>query len=323
MDELSRAIMETNDDGQLRERVRQLMEARTGRKGAAMERMDNLDDRTQLDLETISQADLERGASRYNIRPPEYEPEAPFAETAARMERYIGPRLAQQCADHRSAQGLPTGGYNGQADREAVAEFAKAITEPYSRVENGTQEMILRAARNEVANSFAMWAILEQTTEDCGVAVTQYMRRARQLRGYEPQGRPDESERALESGGLRTSVETGDERGMDEAVWESYGAVSALLERNRGLSRANDPRAMGTAQEEHVRAIQSMLLEVDGAPGGGAEAARTVLDLMDRFEPPDWAIPGEEANDALIEQEREERTSRLDDMIRRVKNGQY
>ena len=70
-----------------------------GEQHALIERMGQLDKVIQFDTESIGGNDAERGANRYNNRPPEVDPEVSYQENAATYGRYMQARLELFRAD--------------------------------------------------------------------------------------------------------------------------------------------------------------------------------------------------------------------------------
>lgn len=70
-----------------------------GEQHALIKRMGNLDKVVQFDTESIGGNDAERGANRYNNRPPEVDPDASYHQNAATYGRYMQARLELFRAD--------------------------------------------------------------------------------------------------------------------------------------------------------------------------------------------------------------------------------
>ena len=308
--ELTALLERTTDPDELRRTLQGMaqQEQDQGANHTAFDQMAELDDRQQTDLDSITATDFERGATRYNNRPPVYDSNTSFMENADRINVYIEPRIRLQVADRRQMLALPQGGYDPKADTVAAAAFAEAITEPYSRHENDTQNLISELLREDVKGSFRMWTIAETSIHDCAMDVANYMRHSETLKGYNPHG----------NGGARDLLkaewlyEDGTAGNPETDIMTSYRALQEIIESQRWLKRQEDPQAMEEATELHLRSIENALLYMDS---GDEQATQNASKLIDTLELADWAKPGTTENDRMAADRETAQKNDINDLI--------
>lgn len=314
LDELAALLERTNDPDELR-RALQGMTQREHDEGVnhpAFNRIAELDDRQQTDLDSMTVADFERGATRYNNRPPIYDNNTSSMENAKRITAYIEPRLRLQVADRRQMLAITQGGYDPDTDTVTATAFAEAITEPYARHENDTQNLISELLRKDVRSSFQMWAIAETSIPDCAKDVANYMRRSEALKDYNPQGNGAARD-PLKADWLYKDDTTGK---AETEIMASYRALQEIIESQWWLSKQEDPRAMDTATELHLRSIATALLYMES---GDEQAAQKTGQLIDTLDLADWAKPGTTENDRMNVDREAARNDHINNLIERFK----
>ena len=314
LDELTSLLERTTDQDELRRAIQAMAQREYGEgiNHPAFDQMAELDDRQQTDLDSITAEDFERGATRYNNRPPVYDSNTSFMENADRINVYIEPRIRLQVADRRQMLTLPQGGYDPEADTVAAAAFAEAITEPYSQHENDTQNLISELLREDVKSSFRMWTIAETSLPDCAMDIANYMRHNETLKDYNPHSDGTARE-PLKADWLYEDDTT--ERAEAE-ITASYRALQEIIESQRWLSKQEDPRAMDAATELHLRSIETTLLYMDSGHEPTAENARQLIDTLNLA---DWAKPGTPENDRINVDLEDARSDDISNLIERFR----
>ena len=314
LDELAALLERTTDPDELK-RALQGMAQRENVEGVnhpAFDRMAELDDRQQTDLDSMTAADFERGATRYNNRPPVYDSNTSFMENADRITAYIEPRIRLQAADRRQMLALPQGGYDPDTDTVTATAFAEAITEPYARHEKDTQNLISELLREDVKSSFRMWAIAETSIFDCAMGVANYMQRSETLKDYDPQGN-GAARNPLKADWLYEDDTTGK---AEAEIMASYRALQEIIQSQRWLSQQEDPRAMDAATELHLQSIENALLYTDS---GDEKAAQNTRKLIDTLDLDDWAKPDTPENNRITADREAARNDDISSLIERFR----
>ena len=314
LDELTALLEQTTDPEELKRALQAMVQRENGEglNHPAFDRMAELDDRQQTDLDSMTATDFERGATRYNNRPPVYDNNTSFMENAERITAYIEPRLRLQVADQRQILASPQGGYDPNSDTITATAFAEAITEPYSRHENDTQNLISELLREDVKNSFRMWAIAETSIPDCAMDVANYMQRTEALKDYNPHG--DGAARNPLKADWLYEEDTTEKAEAD--ITASYRALQEIIQSQRWLSKQEDPRAMDTATELHLRSIENALLYMES---GEEQAAQNTRQLIDTLDLANWARPGTPENDRMNVDRESAQNDDISNLIERFK----
>lgn len=318
MDAIEEFLRSDPTEAELKERLAEMMQAQRAEEHPALDTMAALDDRAQVDLESISAEDEERGASRYNNRPPRYDPATSFDEQAESIRAYIEPRLARLESDRSGRRhGTP------DSDVQAAAEFGEAISRPYRTGENATQNAILAQMEQDVGNTFHMNAIAEQSSHDCAESVLRLMRAQHDLAGYEPGQNAGSAGETFGSADLRQTAETGV---IDQdAMFRAFSGVAETGRLDAWLQSNGDPRALNRQQQLHLRAIEGTILKSDSdEPDAARENAGKAVELIETFDMPEWAQPGTDAHDDLtdrIDAARREELQRYIDRIAGQNDG--
>lgn len=140
----------------------------------------NLDREQNTDLDTVSFADADRGASRYNNHPPEYQPELSRDENIRAIAGYLQPRLLRALRES-----APDDGDNPMRD------FANHFSQPYPDGHGPAAATVMNHARRRLADAVTLYRYAETDLVDCAAAVADLAHCSQLMQDYRPEPCPE------------------------------------------------------------------------------------------------------------------------------------